>query len=95
MDAELKDYLNNIARSSDSRFDDVNAQLHDVRGEIRDVREEMRSMRTEMREMSQRITNVGMDYREARQVRDVRAIALEGRVNELERRMSELEGGRQ
>jgi len=87
MDAELKDYLDNIARSFDHRFDDLNAQLEDVRGEIRDVREEMRSMRTEMRGMPQQISDVGSDYREARQVRDVRAIALEARVNELERRM--------
>jgi uncharacterized coiled-coil protein SlyX len=78
------------------RIDDLNAQLKDVRVEIRDVREEMRSMRTEMRGMSQRISDAGSGItRQARQVRDMRAIALEARVRELERRMSELEGDRQ
>lgn len=95
MDTELKDYLDNIARSFENRFDDLNAELRDVRAEMRDVREEVRSFKTDLREMSQRISDVGSDYREARQVRDVRAIALESRVNELERRMSELEAGRQ
>jgi len=93
LDAELKDYLDKIAGAFDRRFDGLRDELRDVRSEMRDVREEVRSVKSDLREMSQRISNVGADYYEARRVRDLRTIGLEARMTERERRMSEFEGG--
>lgn len=79
-----------MSRSLERKIDALHDELH---AELRDVREEIRGVKAGMREMSDRISNVGMDYREARRVRDLRTISLESRIEELERRMSEYEGG--
>lgn len=71
MDAELKAYVDDIARGFDNRCDEVKADMRHMREQMRDVRGDMRSMR----------------------VRDLQSIGLEARVQELERRLSELEGG--
>src|SRR5579884_2929318 len=93
LDAELKEYLDKIAGAFDRRMDGLRDELRDVRSEMRDVREEVRSFKNDLRDMSQRISNVGMDYYEARRVRELRSIGLEARMTEVERRLSELEGG--
>src|SRR6185295_12271646 len=97
MDAELTDFFNNMTRTFQREIEalrtDMNAQLRDVREEIRNVHAEIRGVKTEMRNTQERIGKVSDDYREARRTRDIRAISIEARLEEVERRLTDLEGG--
>jgi len=94
MDNELEEYLENLARRCHRKFDQFEAELHGLREDLRDFRQEVHAMCADVSEHSHRIGYLRTDYYEARRVRDLRTIGLEARVNELERRLSELEGGR-
>lgn len=97
MDPELAEFLTNMTRTFQREVEalraDMTEQIREVRADMRDVREEIRSFKAEVRDVRDRISKVADDYRDARRVRDIRAISVEARLEEVERRLTDLEGG--
>ena len=96
MDAELAEFLTDMTRTFQREVEALRAgmteQIREVRADMRDVKE-IRSFKAEVRDVRDRIYKVGDDYREARRVRDIRTISIEARLEEVERRLTDLEGG--
>ena len=93
MDAELKAFLENFSNSFERRFLELEGSLRELESsllaELRDIREEVRTVKSDRRETVSRVDRAVDDYREARRNRELRTLSLEGRVEEIERRLNE------
>jgi hypothetical protein len=93
MDAELKGFLEKIAGSLEDKIDRLRSE---IRTEIATLRSDLRTAIAETREeLDARIDGVALIAQGANRTfrtRDFRILALEERVNEVEKRLLDVEG---
>jgi len=91
MDAELKEFLEKIAGSLEGKIDRLRSEIATLRAELRTAIAETRE------ELDARIDGVALIAQGANRTfrtRDFRILALEERVNEVEKRLLDVEGQR-